>query len=228
MRTRPNLPSKSGAFTLIELLIVVAIIGILAAIAVPNFLNAQSRSKIARCQADMRSLATSIEAFRLDRNLMLIDFWDDDKKEGQDRLVNDFNLEQGHNNRGGITGIYVPLTTPTSYMGSIPVDPFAGITGGDKSSGLISEDQYPPVSYLYLDEDPQIPGADGGWLTNFINSDKGREMGWPEPKPGDYYMFGYGPDGIRISGQTGVPYQSSNGLISKGDFFFASNRGFSG
>lgn len=56
------------AFTLIELLIVVAIIAILAAIAVPNFLEAQTRAKVTRAQSDMRSLATGIEAFYIDNN----------------------------------------------------------------------------------------------------------------------------------------------------------------
>lgn len=56
------------AFTLIELLIVVAIIAILAAIAVPNFLEAQTRSKVSRVKADMRSIATAIEAYQTDHN----------------------------------------------------------------------------------------------------------------------------------------------------------------
>ena len=56
------------AFTLIELLIVVAIIGILAAIAVPNFLNAQTRAKVSKVQSDFRSLATAIESYHLDYN----------------------------------------------------------------------------------------------------------------------------------------------------------------
>jgi type II secretion system protein G len=59
--------NKKG-FTLIELLIVVAIIGIIAAIAIPNLLNAIQRGKQKRTMADMRSIATAVEAFSVDNN----------------------------------------------------------------------------------------------------------------------------------------------------------------
>ena len=53
-------------FTLIELLIVVAIIGIIAAVAIPNLMNAIDKGKQKRSMADMRQIATAVESYGID------------------------------------------------------------------------------------------------------------------------------------------------------------------
>ena len=60
---------REKGFTLIELLIVVAIIGIIAAIAVPNLLTAIQRSKQKRTMADLRAIGTALGSYQVDYDL---------------------------------------------------------------------------------------------------------------------------------------------------------------
>ena len=113
-KTRPR------AFTLIELLIVVSIIAILAVIAVPNFLEAQVRSKVARVKSDLRTMATALEAYFSDENRyppvpmgLGPRFW---------RLK--------------------PLTTPIAYISDIPSDPFDAADTHGHHRGRFSSGMY--------------------------------------------------------------------------------------
>jgi len=105
--------NKRG-FTLIELLIVVAIIAILAAIAIPNFLEAQVRSKVSRVKADMRSVATALEAYCIDYNNYPPE--DDPNVPGP--------LKYGQWQYAQVT--LIRLTTPVAYLSSLESirDPF--------------------------------------------------------------------------------------------------------
>lgn len=207
-------------FTLIELLIVVAIIGILAAIAVPNFLNAQTRAKVSRCLSDEKALQTAVQSFTTDRGLMLVDIRDDDTSEGTSRIQNEFGgvgWNGGSGNRN-MTAVISPLTSPVSYIASIPKSPFVNSldistsSGNNEGFGRVGND-----TYAYWDNDPRIqtPQTVGNndWnlpgIFNYL----------PNWNPWDFILISFGPASKGDSGNTltsTIPYNSSNGLNSKG------------
>lgn len=174
--------TKTWAFTLIELLIVVAIIGILAAIAVPNFLNAQIRAKISRTVSDMKTLETALEMYRVDKGRY------------PPYLGQHPNVLR-----------WIVLTTPVSYISSIPNDPFFVINSVDASNWGSAYD---------------LTLVDAG----------GTNYNWDCLWGAWFRINAWGPDSLNDWGgcrsergyscQNGKPnflYQSSNGLVSRGD-----------
>jgi prepilin-type N-terminal cleavage/methylation domain-containing protein len=73
MLTKINNKKNEKGFTLIELMIVIAIIGILAAIAIPQFSAYRKRSYNASAQADLRNAATAQEAYFVDNSTYTTD-----------------------------------------------------------------------------------------------------------------------------------------------------------
>ncbi len=108
------------AFTLIELLIVVAIIGILAAIAVPNFLQAQIRAKISRAASDQRTISVALDNYFLDHNSY------------PPERATSANYMRG----------YTYLSTPVAYLNNILLDPFGLSNLSDSQRGDDFDAQY--------------------------------------------------------------------------------------
>src|SRR5207244_2977800 len=118
-RTQQPPAAIRRGFTLIELLIVVAIIAVLAAIAVPNFLEAQTRAKVSRIKADMRTYATALEAYRLDHNGYPLCYVPVPKN---GTVAHWFFMANLNNQKIGWAGPM--LTTPVAYLSDLPLDPF--------------------------------------------------------------------------------------------------------
>lgn len=203
------------AFTLIELLIVVAIIAILAAIAVPNFLEAQVRSKVSRAYADMRSIATALESYSVDYN-----------KYPPDRNHTSFFPMWAPDTH--FCDSLAMVTTPVAYITTLRIpDPFlhnserVGTDGGQFAR-----------SFKY-----QNTGWGGSitihknWGDLVANANPALKTAGVLPKAG-YVLTSYGPDreyqayewvvaGLtyNVGGWLGVNriYDATNGTVSVGD-----------
>ncbi|NQU44174.1 prepilin-type N-terminal cleavage/methylation domain-containing protein [bacterium] len=118
------------AFTLIELLIVVAILAVLATVAMSNFLEAQTRSKISRVSADLRTYSAALETYFVDTNHYPVG------RKGKSGAVRDpYDAARAN---------LADLTTPIAYLSAVPwQDPF--LKGAERQS-----DSYSYFSYSGL------------------------------------------------------------------------------
>jgi prepilin-type N-terminal cleavage/methylation domain-containing protein len=209
------LKNKNRGFTLIELLIVIAIILILIAIALPNFIEAQIRAKVARAEGEMKGLATALESYRTDyRRYPPNAFFEPTQFNTFPVPVNVYGLMQ--------------LTTPVKYLTQLPLEPFVpqdgALRNGSNGSIIIPSepDHLHGLTYIYWSQDSlrvngQTPTADA-MRVNGIN----------------WTLFSVGPDldidtinldpndmgAMRINA-TKWAYNPTNGTKSSGDLIRA-------
>ncbi|MFH1738842.1 MAG: prepilin-type N-terminal cleavage/methylation domain-containing protein [bacterium] len=193
---------RNDGFTLIELLIVVAIIGILAAIAVPNFLNARIRAKVAKTEAEMKTFSTACEMYRLDNGKYF-------PHAGWPSSV-----------------IHAPwqnkyLTTPIAYVASQPRDIFQDVTIPDENAWNLTfgmyhlENIYNPDGSFYasgaMDPRSRVPNNPADVQRALAGKPDAYELWSIGPNERlDYYVSGSGINGF-------IYYRPSNGSRSVGD-----------
>ena len=151
-----KLRSKGSAFTLVEVLIVVAILGMLAAVIVPEYKNHTQRAKEASAKESLQILRTTIERYALDHHGVPPGYPLDDPW-----YMPDFST------------FYRTLAKRQQYLSKIPANPFNGMT----TATMIADDQPFPAEadgssgWIYKPAAKQIrlnqPGTDSQGMAYF-------------------------------------------------------------
>lgn len=194
-----RLPKVQG-FTLIELLVVIAIILILIAIALPNFLEAQNRAKVARAKGELRSIGTAANEHLTDYNFFYSDYNDQVELRVSTRNKSSGSLDlpcptdapeppgdggliflQGTRKGNYGAGIHCPLTTPIHYIDADALkDPWSDGTvpiGYDARRYTTSGDDPKILFYgAYFVSGPD--GVAGHWYRSFTGNTTGRALAY--------------------------------------------------
>jgi type II secretion system protein G len=146
---------RGKGFTLIELMVVIAIILILALIAIPAYRNMQDRARKSRVQSDLRTLANALQMFFTDWNTYPV-------QEDADRLVADSGAGAELTGHGTINAEGKVSATgergPIVYIEKLPIDPFDPDNGSyyyqsnpTGSSYVLYSQTSAPNEYIYRD-----------------------------------------------------------------------------
>jgi general secretion pathway protein G len=221
--------SRSKGFSLIELIVVVGIIALLAAIAMPNYNNAMVRSKVARFKGDCKACETAIETYAVDYNSYPL----------SDRFPVQTKVSGWDTWPTFAGGGYLSrrLTTPNAYLAKLPRDIFDNKEDADGRIPTRTVYRYSSDS-----QNRDIYNSSGkqnyvSWVYAELKDDRTHYD--KRPSTAIWMLNSAGPDADRDHGETRntgtggntgsrpVQFDPTNGTNSDGDLFmFGPGLGF--